>query len=222
MKRATLRSLLMVFLLSSLFIVPAGAQFTFGLTGGAAPAIAPNTNHAIANRANPADEFTFNVADVKSGLYLGVFTELGLDASFFIRAEALYNWYEAEYLLNYTYESRTRSSTESSYSEKVQRIDLPLSLGARIGMFEVLTGLVPRVILKNDNEMSDMDGYSESLDALQLGFQSGVGLNFQNVRLGMTYQMDFRNYGAHMSYRGESLDLQNRPSRILISLGYRF
>lgn len=221
-KRTTMKTRLTLTVLVLLFTIQAHAQFSFGIKGGAAPVVAPNTNYTIANRAVPVDEFTFNISDIKNGFYAGAFSQYDLDASFFLRAEALYNWYEIDYLINYTFESRFRSSDEVTYTEKVHRVDLPLSLGARIGAFEVVSGLVPRFILKNENEMASMEGYSEEMKTLQLGFHSGVGINIQHVKIGMSYQMDFQNYGAHIRFRGESLDLQNRPSRIIFTLGYEF
>ncbi len=217
-----MKTYLTLLVLAILISIQANAQFSFGIKGGAAPVVAPNTNYTIANRAVPVDEFTFNISDVKNSFYLGGYTQYNLDASFFLRGEALYNWYEIDYLVNYTFESRFRSSDEVTYTEEVHRIDLPLSLGARIGTFEVVSGLVPRLIVKNENEMESLSGYADEMKTLQLGFHSGIGINIQQVTVGMTYQMDFQNYGAHIRFRGESLDLQNRPSRIIFSLGYQF
>jgi hypothetical protein len=70
--------------------------------------------------------------------------------------------------------------------------------------------------------MEVMDGYEEASNPLQLGLQAGVGFNLGHLNLGLAYQMDFTNYGDHMKVNGNPLTLQNSPSRLVATIGYRF
>ena len=205
-----------------IFIISANAQVTVGLKAGTSPSITPGMNYTIGNRATPREEFTFNVTSVNSGLYLGGFLQIDIDQNFFLRGEALYNRQETDYLLNYTFDSRFRSSNEIIYTERVHRLDVPVSMGANLGPVEVFSGLLTRILIQNENEMQELDDYSESINSIQFGLQSGIGFNIMNVNIGMTYQIDFQNYGAHILIDNESLDLQNSPSRFVATLGYRF
>jgi hypothetical protein len=214
-----------LFSLATLFFLlsfSANAQFSVGFKGGTSPSLTPNTFYTIANRTSPRNEFSFNITNVNSAVYLGGFAQMDIDQHFFLRGEALYNSYENNYLVRYTFESRFRSSQENSYTEKVQRLDFPVSIGARIGAVEINSGIVTRLLIQNENEMKEINGYGESTKTVQMGVQTGVGLNLMNVNIGLTYQLDFQNYGAHIIFDNENLDLQSSPARIIASLGYKF
>jgi hypothetical protein len=198
------------------------AQIKAGIKAGVVPAFSPNTHYMIMNRENPRNEFVANVSSIQNGTSIGAFAQIGLEKSFFLRAEALYNQYETNYEMRYTWGERFRSSNETQYVEKTKRLDIPVSLGANLGNFEVITGLVARFILDNQNEMRGIAGYSESMSPIQFGLQSGIGLNILNLNIGLTYQMDFQNYGEHIYINGRNMDLQNRPTRLIASIAYTF
>lgn len=200
----------------------ANAQFSLGFKGGTSPSVTPNTFYTIANRTSPRNEFSFNITNVNSAIYLGGFAQMDIDQNFFLRGEALYNSYENNYLVRYTFESRFRSSQEKVYLEKVQRLDFPVSIGARLGVVEINSGIVTRLMIQNENEMQEIKGYGESIKTVQMGVQTGVGLNLMNVNIGLTYQLDFQNYGSHIIFDNENLDLQSSPARLVATLGYQF
>jgi hypothetical protein len=198
------------------------SQVSFGIKAGVSPTFSPKTNYTIANRKSPRNEFTFNIASVSSGLMFGAFVEKELDQSFFIRAEAIYNQFETTYDIRYTWGERTRSANVDTYIEKRKRLDIPVSIGARFGDFEISSGIVARMILSNENDMRQINGYEESLTPFQIGLQTGVGLSIMNVTFGLIYQMDFQNYAEHISINGDNLDLSNSPSRLTATIGYKF
>ena len=214
---------LFILLFAFCFFAPdASAQIEFGVKAGISVPVSPNANSIIVNRQSPRDEFLFNAKSVGNGITLGVFAEQNLSEPFFLRGELLYNQFETTYELNYTWNNGPREFDSKIYTEKTVRIDIPITLGVRLDAFEITSGVVARYVVSNENEMVALSGYEETLNPLQIGLQAGVGLNLRNLNLGLAYQMDFTNYGDHMTYNGNGLTIQNSPSRLVASIGYRF
>lgn len=211
-----------LFALAMLFLTDVNAQISFGVKAGSSIAVAPNTHYTFANRETPRDEFIFNVTNASSAIYLGMFAEIDLNDYFFLRTEALYNQFDLEYMVKYTRETQIRSTERQYFTEKIRRIDLPVSLGVRLGNMDVTSGLVARYNISNKNELSAIEGFKANAPKMELGFQTGVGINIANASLGLNYQIDFRNYGNHISINGDQLDLQNRPTRLVATIAYRF
>ncbi len=216
-----MRNLLMTALFLLSFSITGFGQATFGVKAGVSPAVTPNTSYIFANRETPRDEFTFNILNVNNGIYLGGFTQVDMKP-FFFRFEALYNQYQIDYSLNYTFEVRGRSAQEKILTEQFHRIDIPASVGVNLGAFEVNSGVVAHFNLSQDSELSQVDGYQSNLSAVELGWQTGIGINLANVNLGLTYQMDFNNYGSHMKVNEGSLEMSNSPTRLIATIAYKF
>ena len=216
-----MRNVLMTAIFSLSFIITSYGQMSFGVKAGVSPSVAPNTSHVFANRETPRDEFTFNIANINNGIYIGGFTEVDMKP-FFFRFEALYNQHQVDYILNYTFEKRGRSAQESILSEQYHRIDIPASVGVNLGAVEVTSGILTHFNLSQDSELNQIEGYEGDLPTFELGWQTGIGVNLANVNLGLTYQMDFNNYGSHMNVNGSTLEMSNSPTRLIASIAYKF
>ena len=217
-----MKNLIILLSVFCFFNYDASAQIEFGVKAGISVPVSPNANSIIVNRQSPRDEFLFNAKSVGNGITLGVFAEQSLSEPFFLRGELLYNQFETTYELNYTWNNGPREFDSQVYTEKTARIDMPITLGVRLNAFEITSGVVARYILSHENEMAELTGYEDTLNPLQLGLQAGVGLNLGNLNIGLAYQMDFTNYGDHMMINGNELSIQNSPSRLVATIGYRF
>ena len=196
-------------------------QISMTFTAGVSPQQSPNSNYIFVNRSSPRDEFTFDLAQVKASYYVGVGAKYNIEP-FFLSAEAQYNKREYIYDVSYTFPEFGRTETTQKYNEYMNVINLPVNLGVDLGMVDVISGFVPQLIVSQQSELENLIGYSQKLSRLRFGWQTGLAANVDQLRIGLTYQMDFNNYADHAYVRNQSLELQGRSSRVLGTLSYQF
>ena len=190
-------------------------------TAGVSPQQNPPSNHIFVNRSSPRDEFTFDLAEVKASYFVGVGARYGLNP-FFLAAEALYNRREYIYEVSYTFPGFGRSEQTQTKSESMNVINVPLTLGVDLGVVDVTSGFLPQLIVSQDSDLADVSGYSQKLNPLRFGWHSGLAAKIKDMRIGVSWQMDFNNYGDHAYINEQNLGLQGRSHRILGTLSYQF
>jgi hypothetical protein len=196
-----------------------GVVMTF--TAGVSPQQKPASHHIFVNRTSPSNEFTFDLSDVKASYIIGVGARYNLNP-FFIAAEAQYNRREYTYNVSYTYPEFGRTDQTQAYSESMNVINVPLTLGVDLGIVDVTSGFLPQLVVSQKSDLSSISGYSQKLNPLRFGWHSGLAANIKDVRLGVSWQMDFNNYADHAYINEQNLTLQGRSSRILGTLSYQF
>ena len=199
----------------------ANAQVTMSFTTGVSPQQNPASNHIFVNRSSPADEFTFDLAQVKASYFVGVGAKYDLKP-FFLAAEALYNKREYVYNVDYTFPEFGRTDQKDVYNEHMNIINVPLTIGVDLGVVDVTSGFLPQIIVSNQSELANLPGYSEKLDRLRWGMHSGLAANIKDLRIGVSWQMDFNNYADHAYINNQNLTLQGRSNRFLGTLSYLF
>lgn len=202
--------------------LPASAQdVVMTFTAGVSPQQNPAANHIFVNRSSPREEFTFDLAQVKAAYYVGFGAKYDLKP-FFLAADALYNRREYLYNVSYTFPEFGRTEQERIMTESMNVINLPLTFGVDLGIVDVTSGFVPQLILSQDSDLSGLPGYSQKLDRFRLGWHSGLAANIKDMRVGLSWQMDFNNYADHAFINDQNLSLQGRSSRVLGTLTYLF
>ncbi|MDQ3016220.1 MAG: hypothetical protein M3R25_05815 [Bacteroidota bacterium] len=190
-------------------------------TAGVSPQQTPTPHHIFVNRSSPRDEFTFDLAQVKASYFVGFGAKYELNP-FFLAAEAQYNKREYVYGVLYTFPGFGRSEQTEFFTESMNVINLPLTLGVDLGIVDVTSGFLPQLILSNDSDLAELPGYNQKLDFLRFGMHSGIAANINNLRVGLSWQMDFNNYADHAFIRTQNLSLQGRSTRVLGTLSYQF
>ncbi len=190
-------------------------------TAGVSPQQNPETHHIFVNRSSPRSEFTFDLTEVKAAYFIGVGAKYNL-MPFFIAAEALYNKREYIYEVSYTFPGFGRSEQTQIKTESMNVINFPLTLGVDLGIVDVTSGFLPQLIVSQDSDLTAINGYSQKLKHLRFGWHSGLAANIKDMRVGLSWQMDFNNYADHAYINEQNLTLQGRSSRILGTLSYQF
>lgn len=188
---------------------------------GVSPQQSPTSHFIFVNRSSPRDEFTFDLAEVKASYFLGVGAKYDVKPFFFV-AEAQYNKREYIYNISYTFPGFGRSEQTQLLSESMNVINVPLSLGVDLGAVDVTSGFLPQIILSQNSDLKDLEGYNQNLKWLRFGWQTGLAANIGDMRLGVSMQMDFNNYADHAYIRKQNLALQGRSTRMLGTLSYQF
>ncbi|HUR31888.1 MAG TPA: hypothetical protein VMZ69_10685 [Saprospiraceae bacterium] len=190
-------------------------------TAGVSPQQNPEPHHIFVNRSSPREEFTFDLAQVKASYFVGVGARYNVN-QFFFAGEAQYNRREYLYNISHTFPGFGRTEQTEILSESMNVINLPLTLGVDLGIIDVTSGFLPQVIVSQDSDLKSIDGYSQKLDKIRFGWHSGLAANIKDLRVGLSYQMDFNNYADHAYIHDQNLSLQGRSSRILGTLTYQF
>ncbi|HZV71527.1 MAG TPA: hypothetical protein VFG10_18370 [Saprospiraceae bacterium] len=188
---------------------------------GMSPQQTPATHYIFVNRSSPRNEFTFDLAQVKASYYIGFGAKYDVEP-FFFAAEAQYNRREYIYNIAYTFPGFGRSEQTELLTESMNVINVPLTLGVDLGIVDVTSGFLPQVILSQDSDLRNLDGYNQELKWLRFGWHTGLAANIGSMRAGLSMQMDFNNYADHAFIRDQSLSLQGRSTRMLGTLSYQF
>jgi hypothetical protein len=158
---------------------------------------------------------------VKASYFFGVGAKYDVKP-FFFEAEAQYNKREYVYNISYTFPGFGRSEQKQLLSESMNVINVPLTLGVDLGAVDVTSGFLPQIILSQNSDLKDLEGYNQNLKWLRFGWHTGLAANIGDMRVGVSMQMDFNNYADHAYIRNQNLALQGRSTRMLGTLSYQF
>lgn len=208
-------------LLSAVFLTEAYSQIHMTVTAGISPQQTPVSHYIFVNRSSPRDEFTFDLNTVKASFFIGVGARYDIQP-FFFQAEAQYNKREYVYDVAYTYTGRGRTDQSTEYTEQMNVINIPLSVGVDLGIIDVTSGFLPQLILSQQSDLSQLTGYNQDLKFFRFGWQSGITANINQMRIGLNWQMDFNNYVDHAYIRSQPLALQGRSTRLVGTMSYIF
>lgn len=214
-------SALLISSLCILAVEPLAAQFSMIVSSAVAPQQTPDLHYIFVNRSSPRDEFTFDLSQVKASYFFGVGAKYDVNP-FFFTAEALYNKQEYVYDVAYTFPAFGRTEEAIQYTEYMNTITMPVSLGVNLGVVEVTSGFLTHIIASQDTDLKAIRGYSQDLNLFRFGWQSGVAARIAQLRVGVSYQMDFNNYADHAYINNQNLSLQGSSTRYLATLGYHF
>lgn len=190
-------------------------------TAGVSPQQTPTGHHIIVNRSTPTEEFAFNLSQVKASYMIGLGARYDLKP-FFITGEAIYNRREYVYSIDYTLPEFQRSEVIQQMTESMNVVNVPLSLGVDLGLVDVTSGFLPQFVVSQKSDLSQVAGYSQKLDRIRLGMHTGLAVNINDLRIGVSWQMDFHNYADHAYIKNQHLSLSGRSTRILGTMSYIF
>jgi len=217
-----MKNLTALFVLSLLFFsIDVEGQVTMTMTAGISPQRTPEAHYIFVNRSSPRDEFTFDLSTVKASYFIGVGARYDIKP-FFFSAEAQYNKRQYVYNIAYTFPGFGRTEEVVQYTESMNVINLPVSIGVDLGIVDVINGFIPQVIVSHQTDLEDFRGYSDKLSPVRFGWHSGIAANVANMRIGLDWQMDFNNYADHIYINDQNLALAGRSSRIVGTLTYNF
>jgi hypothetical protein len=202
------------------FVVSMHSQVSMIVTAGISPQQTPPSHYIFVNRSTP-DEFTFDLRTVKASVFIGAGARYDIKP-FFFQAEAQYNKREYVYDVAYTYTGRGRTDEVNEYKEQMEVINLPVSMGVDLGILDVTSGFLPQIILSQQSDLSELEGYHQDLKTMRFGWQTGIAANLHQLRIGLNWQSDFNNYADHAYIGNQSLELAGRSSRLLGTLSFIF
>src|SRR5690242_17597473 len=141
-----------IFLLTLTYSSLQSQAIAMTFTTGISPQLNPVSHYIFVNRSKPIDEFTFDLAQVKSSYFIGVGIKYDLHP-FFLATEAQYNRREYVYNMEYTYPGFGRSEQTQQMTESMQVINVPINLGVDLGVIDITSGFLPQIVLSNRTDL---------------------------------------------------------------------
>jgi len=213
------KSLFVLFMLMSTLSF---SQFEIGLKAGvSSPELSPESilipnSIIIGNGGNTSE---ISIADAKYGYHLGLYTRISI-ANIFIEPSFLFNSASVDYNLEEQIFDTGVISTIAN--ETYNNLDIPLMVGIKLGFFRLQGGPVAHIFLDSASDLTNFSGYRQKFKDATYGVQGGIGVDFWKIRLDLNYETQLSEFGGEIIIDGETYQFDQRPSRLIASVGYRF
>jgi len=206
-------SLLVLFML---FSTLASSQIELGVKAGLSSSDLDPESILIHNGLNTTE---ISIAEAGYGFHFGLYTRLRI-ANIFIEPSFLLNSSRVDYNVE---EQIVETGVFSTIkSETYNNLDIPLMIGMKIGFLRIQGGPVAHILLNSTSELTDINGYRQRFRDASYGIQGGIGLDIWRIRLDLNYETNLSNYGSDVDIDGETFQFDQRPGRMVASIGLRF
>ena len=208
---------ILLFILPSIAFSQVNSNVKFGLKFGLHTYEVDKEQLNIFDKDN-VEELGLVLENANYGIHGGLMLQINLGA-IYLQPELLYNSNTVEFTLK---DLTSNSPFEGIKKEKYQYMDIPITMGARLGPLRIGAGPVGHIFLQSTSDLLDLEGYSQDFKSMTLGWQGGIGLDILNAHLDVRYEGNFSNFGDHISWNGNKYEFSQTPSRLIASLGISF
>ena len=190
------------------------AQFSFGVTGGLSTSdLSDDAVHVIVD---DIDQFRIAVSEARYGIHVGAFSILQMN-QFYIMPEVIFNSNKVAYEI--TDLDHTGEVISILREEALQKLDLGLMMGAKLGALRFGIGPVGHVHLDNVSQLWDIEGYDQNFDGMKWGWQTGLGLDMWILHLDLRYEGNLSKFGDHITFFGQDFNFDTRVHRWILRVG---
>jgi len=204
------------FILFMLISTLSFSQFEMGIKAGVSSTdLSPES--LLINNGESTTKLT--IAQANYGYHFGLYTRLKI-ANIFIEPSFLFNSSSVDYNLEeHVFDTGIINSIKS---ETFNNLDIPLMVGMKIGFFRIQGGPVAHIFINSASELTAINGYSQKFKDATYGIQGGIGLDILKIRLDLNYETNLSNFGGDIDINGTPYQFDQRPTRLVASLGIRF
>ncbi len=196
----------------------ANAQVKLGVRAGMSTSDI-STNQLIMTNLNDVKEFGVSVEEASYGFHFGVVTRAQF-GNFFIQPEVLFNTAQVDYVLEDF--KKEGQLTQQLLTDNYQNIDIPVMLGMKFGPLRLQGGPIAHMHLGSNSELDDVAGIDLDFDKWTYGYQAGIGLDIWKIMLDVKYEGNFNKFGDQINFLGQDLNFDNRPGKVVASVGLTF
>lgn len=193
------------------------SQIKFVISGGLHTVDVGTEDLNFTNK-NTTDSFNLKFENASYGFHFGGGIRITL-GNFYFQPELIFNSNKANFKFT---DFNTTNAYDSIRSEKYQYLDLPLILGVKLGLLRLSVGPVAHIFINNSSDLFDLDGYDDKFKTATFGYQAGIGFDFKFVSLDIRHEGNFSNYGDHIQFFGSKLNFDNKATRLIATLSFRF
>ena len=160
----------------------------------------------------------WNVNNAGYGHHFGIYTRLSA-LGIFLEPSLLFNSNTVSYDITTYGESGVFKTIKN---EKYNHMDIPVIAGFKIGVLRFQGGVVGHLFINSISDVVDINGYQQRFKNATYGWQAGTGLDLWKLRLDLMFEGNFDKFGDHITVGGHDYAFANTPSRLMLTLGYKF
>lgn len=192
----------------------AQAQVKFGVRAGISTAdISPSELNIT--RQGQFQDFKLAVKEANYGTHFGLFTQIQM-GKFFIQPEVIFNSNSVDF------QASELDNVNQIFREKYQYLDIPFMMGLKYGPLRLQGGPVGHLFVNSKSDLFRIDEYDQNFDDFTIGWQAGIGLDIWKFVLDFKYEGRFNNFGDHIEFAGQQFEFDEKPGRMVLTLGYAF
>ena len=208
---------LLAFTFTILLALPALAQLDYGIKAGLSSTSI--TMDDIKSVSSGTHEYTIEeIEGMNYGFHGGLFVRLKI-TKLFIQPELLFSTRTNEYTV-----TDVLTSNATDVKQKFSKIDIPVMVGIRLGPARINAGPVGSFLINTPEELIDDTDIEAIYGRMSIGYQAGVGVDIINkLTVDLRYEGSLKKYQTQIeNAAGTSVNLDDRPNAILLSLGLMF
>lgn len=192
------------------------SQFEIGLkTGISSTELSPES--ILFNQGDNTTKLS--IAEAQYGFHFGLYTRISI-ANIFIEPSFLFNSSSVDY--NLEEQIFDTGIISSIGSETYNNLDIPLMVGMKIGFFRIQGGPVAHIFINSASDLTRISGYSQKFRDATYGIQGGLGLDIWKIRFDVNYETNLSHFGGDIDIDGNPYQFDQRPARLIASIGLRF
>ena len=163
--------------------------------------------------------YAMSVDKSKIGVHIGFFVQAEI-GPVFIQPEILFNTQS----IDYRFEGLQPDLDVEIRDENYQTLDFPITVGLKFGPVRFGGGMTGHLFLNSNSDIDDFLGtdYEANFNTLSWGWHGGIGLDIWKLHIDARYEGLLDNWGNHMTFYGNDYEFNDKPGRIVVSLGISF
>jgi opacity protein-like surface antigen len=200
-----------VIILALVLAAPLYSQVKFGIKAGA------STDFTFTDQTFQGTNFNVilqNAKDVEWGFQGGVFMRASF-SGFYIQPELLL----ATATNSVTYEDVEAGGAAEIYSQKFNKLNIPVLLGVKVGPLRLNAGPAASVMITDPKEIIEGATYKRAT----FGYQAGVGFDLlKRLSFDLRYEGNLNQFGDEIEIGDQTFNLDDRTGAILVHVGLMF
>jgi len=201
----------MLTVFAAIIAVAAFSQVKFGLKAGAATTTVPTYD------VSPG---TSNIEALKNASY-------GFHAGAFLRITLMGMYVMPEVVFastSYDYTVTTAENPEEVLTQKFDKLEIPLLLGAILGPVRINAGPSATILIGSPKELISDSDFTDLYRSATFGYQAGIGVDIaKKLTLDLRYGGSLsKKFGESVTIGTQTFNLDQRESSVILSIGFMF
>ncbi len=158
------------------------------------------------------------IKEANYNFHFGAFIR-GQIGTFYVQPEVLWN----SNSVDFTVDDFGDGFVGKVFKENYSYLDVPVLVGMKFGPLRLNTGPVGHVFLNSKSDLADnIPGYDSRFKDFTMGWQAGLGLDIWKFMIDLKYEGNFSDFGEHITIAGQPVNFNEKPKRVLLTIGMSF
>jgi len=203
--------LISVFTLSSIY----AQDIEFGICGGINSSTLDMEDFIIDNQGGTGSQYMVSALSSRTGFHFGAVAEISM-LSFYAQPELLFTSLGGDVEI-------TENGSTSIENITINRLDLPIMVGRKLGPLRLGVGPVASYILKAESVFEEVTNVTpETLKKASWGVQAGVGISLGRLAIDAKYEFGLSKLGDGVTVGGQAYNFDSRTKQWIFSLAFYF